>query len=97
MFFVPLLGGLYWKRGNTTAAVLSMLGGLSTFVVTTQWLPEAALGMDPSVVSVLTSALLFVLGAYAGPGPREDVLIKFWGRNQDVQKVLARQHGSAVV
>jgi sodium/pantothenate symporter len=93
MFFVPLLGGLYWRRANTTAAILSMLGGLTTFVVTTQWLPEAALGMDPNVVAVCVSAVLFTLGAFVGPPPSQDVLIKFWGTNRDVQRVLAREGG----
>jgi sodium/pantothenate symporter len=96
MFFVPLLGGLYWKRGNATAALLAMVGGLTTFVVTTQWLPDAALGMDPSVVSVLMSALLFVVGAYAGPRPRQEVLIKFWGTGRDVRRVLERERAHAL-
>jgi sodium/pantothenate symporter len=96
MFFVPLLGGLYWKRGNATAALLSMVGGLTTFIVTTQWVPEAALGMDPSVVSLLTSALLYVLGAYVGPEPRREVLIKFWGTGRDVRRVLEHERGRAV-
>lgn len=90
MFFIPLLGGLYWRRANTTAAVLAMVGGLATYIVTTQWLTAATFGMDPTVVSVVTSGLLFVVGTYVGPPPREEVVIKFWGRNEDVQRVLAR-------
>lgn len=96
MFFVPLVGGLYWKRGNVTAALLSMVGGLTTFVVTTQWVPDAALDMDPAVVSLLMSAALYALGAYVGPAPRREVVIKFWGTGRDVRRVLEHERRRAV-
>lgn len=95
MFFVPLLAGLYWKRGNTLGAVLSMAGGLATYIVATQWLPALALGMEPVVVSLLVSGACYLVGTYVGPEPPEDVVIKFWGSHQDVQRVLARRSGSA--
>jgi sodium/pantothenate symporter len=95
MFFVPVLAGLYWRRGNTTGAILAMTGGLVTFVAANEWLPGIALGMDPVVVSVCVSGLLYLVGVLAGPAPPEHVVVKFWGRNADVQRVLARQRGEA--
>ncbi|MQA88227.1 MAG: sodium/pantothenate symporter [Streptosporangiales bacterium] len=88
MFFVPLLAGVYWKRGNTLAAILSMAGGLVFYMLGTQWAPALALGMDPVVTSLAVSAALYVFGAYVGPPPREEVLIRFWGTYRDVTRVL---------
>ena len=31
-FFWPLIGGLYWKRGNSAACIASIICGVSTFV-----------------------------------------------------------------
>ncbi|MGH3423716.1 MAG: hypothetical protein ACRDO8_03240 [Nocardioidaceae bacterium] len=53
------------------------------------------MGMDPTVVSVLVSGLLFVVGTYLGRPPRQEVLIKFWGTNKDVQRMLEREVAGA--
>lgn len=31
-FFWPLIGGLYWKKGNSTCCIVSILVGLATFI-----------------------------------------------------------------
>lgn len=95
MFFVPMLAGLYWKRGNTLAAILAMAGGLVTYIVATQWFTPLALGMQPAVVATLASGLLYLVGTYVGRPPAEETIIKFWGSQRDVQDVLARQNERA--
>lgn len=91
MFFIPLLAGLYWKRGNALAGILGMAGGLVAYVVATQWFSPLALDMQPAVVATITSGVFYLVGAYLGPPPSQDTIIKFWGTNRDVQRIFASQ------
>lgn len=91
--FIPLVAGLYWKRGNATGTVLGMVGGVGWFVAVQEWFPSLAMGMDPVVGAVMLSGLLYVAGAYVGPRPSRDALVKFWGTNDAVREVLERSRG----
>lgn len=91
VILVPLVAGMYWKRGNTTGCVASMIGGMGWYVVVQQWVPSLALGMDPVVGAVAVSAILYVAGAYFGRPPSRDAVAKFWGTNEVVQEVLRRE------
>lgn len=89
--FWPLLLGLYWKRGNTLGATLSVIGGLGTYLLSAGPLPQASLGMDPLVVSLTASGVLYVVGTYAGRPPSRDIIAKFWGTEREVARVLAAE------
>lgn len=91
IFFVPLVVGLYWRRANKTGAILGMTGGLIYYMVATQWVPQLTLGMQSVVMALVVSAVLFVIGSYAGPPPPQRVVIKFWGTYRDVLRVTARE------
>ncbi|MGH3097256.1 MAG: sodium/pantothenate symporter [Streptosporangiales bacterium] len=88
LFFIPLLVGLYWRRGSTLGAICGMVGGLVYYILATQWLPQLALGMQSVVMSLVVSAVLYVIGSYVSGPPPQRILIKFWGTSQDVNRVL---------
>ena len=87
---MPLLFGLYWKRGNTLGAILGMFGGFAWYAVTTQWVPQLALGLFPIATSAAVAIALYVLGSYIGPPPRRDILVKVWGTQEEIDRVMAR-------
>jgi SSS family solute:Na+ symporter len=66
---VPLAAGLYWKRANTTGAVLSVVFGLFSWGVAEMFASSAA--VPPQFVGLAFSALGMVLGAAV---PRERTL-----------------------
>ncbi|MGH3097692.1 MAG: sodium/pantothenate symporter [Streptosporangiales bacterium] len=86
VYFVPLLFGLYWKRGNTLGAILGMVGGLGWYAVATQLAPSIALGMFPIATSAAVAIVLYVLGSYLGRPPRTAVLVKFWGTQEEIDR-----------
>ncbi len=58
--FVPILGGLYWKRATSLGALISMITG--GVVTTTLTLFEINyLGFDPNAYGILAAAVVFVL------------------------------------
>ncbi|HPM31301.1 MAG TPA: sodium:solute symporter, partial [Chryseolinea sp.] len=67
--FVPLVMGLYWKRANTTGALLSMVLGIVTWIIfeiyETSW---------PSLIpATLVSLAGMVVGSLARPMKTETV------------------------
>ncbi len=66
---VPLAAGLYWRRANTTGAVLSVVFGLFSWGVAEMFASSAT--VPPQFVGLAFSALGMVLGAAV---PRERTL-----------------------
>ena len=64
-FFCPILFGLYWKRANSTACVLSAVCGVISFVLMTS-LNVTICGVTPIVPSILISMATFIVGGYIG-------------------------------
>lgn len=89
VLFVPLIGGLYAKRGNALGAVLAMVGGGGWYVVANEWVPELALGMFPIASSFGVAVLGYLLGAAIGGPPRREVLVKFWGTQAEIDRLSA--------
>lgn len=60
---VPVIGGLFWKKANATAAFWAMLLGGSTTVLVTLLVPEKRmpLGLDANIYGILLSFIVFVL------------------------------------
>jgi sodium/pantothenate symporter len=87
VFFLPLVLGLYWRRGNTLGAILAMVGGMTWYVVATQWVPAMAFGVFPIIPSTVLAILLYVAGAYVGPSPKREVLVKFWGTQAEIDRL----------
>lgn len=86
-FFVPLVMGLYWKRGNALGAGLAMAGGIGWYALANEWVPELALGMFPIATSAAVALALYLIGSYVGPPPRREVLVKFWGTQAEIDRL----------
>lgn len=62
--FVPLVAGLYWKRGTAQGALVSMLAGMGTWILF-EWLVETEI---PSLIfGLLASILGMIMGSLWGP------------------------------
>ena len=84
LLFVPIIGGLYWRRGNALGATLAMFGGAAWYLTANEWVPGLALGMFPIATSSVVAFALYLLGSYLGPPPRHEVLVKFWGSQRAI-------------
>lgn len=75
-FFWPLIGGLYWKRGNSAACIASIICGVSTFVFF-NLNKIAPFGIHEIVLGLLAGgAAYFIVGMLNGNEPDADVLEK---------------------
>ncbi len=61
--FVPLIGGLYWKRATSFGAILSMVMGMSVWLGTLWFLPEIPEGQEPTTVLMAITPMLWGFGA----------------------------------
>lgn len=66
---VPILGALFWKKRNPTAAFVAMLVGGSTTVGMTLLIPteEMPLGLDANVFGILAAFIIFATISYVMP------------------------------
>ena len=75
-FFWPLIGGLYWKRGNAAACIASIICGVSTFVFF-NLNKIAPFGIHEIVLGLLAGGIAyFVVGMLNKNDPEPDVLEK---------------------
>jgi SSS family transporter len=61
--FVPLVMGLYWKRASTQGALLSVIGGLASWLLMEQIVDESI--WPPQLVGLLVSFAGMVVGSLA--------------------------------
>lgn len=61
VFFLPLYGGVFWKKATRNGALLSMIAGLSSMLVLifSKWHSNSTFGINPALISVLIAALVF--------------------------------------
>jgi solute:Na+ symporter, SSS family len=67
--FVPVIGGMYWKRSTPTAAFWAMLlgGGSTLLLILTSY--ELPYQLDANIAGISISALSFILLSYLTPRP----------------------------
>ena len=65
--FVPLAGGIYWKRANNPGAILSAVSGLVAWLAADAFAPDAL--MPPSLVGLGASFVGLVAGSLASGVP----------------------------
>lgn len=75
-FFVPVVGGILWRRGTREGAVTAMLGGSAA---TALWKLFGDPTVDPVVSGFLVSALLYVGISLATSPPPRDALEPYFG------------------
>lgn len=88
--FVPLVLGLYWKRGNALGAVLALVGGMAYFLVASNVSEALAFGMMPVAPAAVCAVVLYVAAGYLGPPPPRRVLVKFWGTQDAIDELTAQ-------
>jgi len=64
VFLCPIVLGLYWRKGNSTGAIASIVIGVSTFITLTALKPAMG-GVHAIVPTTLASLAAFVIGSYA--------------------------------
>lgn len=76
-FFCPIIFGLYWKKANATACIVSAVCGVASFILMTTY-GVSILGTSPIVPSILVSVATFVIGAYVGKSTDQKTLDTFF-------------------
>lgn len=91
VLFTPLIGGLYWKRGNATGVLLGTVVGLGWYILVNDYVPDLALGMFPIATSFVLGAVGFAVGSYVGKAPRPEVIVKFWGTQAEIDRLVPHE------
>jgi Na+/proline symporter len=66
--FIPVVVGLNWRRATRAAAIASMLGGMITCLVWSQFGSPYFIGLDPAEAGVLVSAaMMFSVSLLTSP------------------------------
>jgi sodium/pantothenate symporter len=87
--FIPLVAGLYWKRANATAAILGMVGGMGGYIAFRAFVPTFPI--DPLPITLAISGALYLVGAYLGPPSRREALVKFWGTQEEIDRIVGAE------
>ncbi len=78
--FGPILLGMFWKRGNRWGAIASISWGMIIYGLANTIFPQIGLwGTHPSLVSVVTALIVYVVVSLATPPPSGEVVQMFWG------------------
>lgn len=76
VFLWPLVLGLYWRRGNATGAIASILTGVTAFVWLTIAKPDMG-GVHAIVPTTLLALVMFVAGSLVGRPSGQEVDVLF--------------------
>lgn len=77
-FLWPIILGLYWKRANSSGAIVSTIVGISTYVLFSKiWVRP--FGMHTIVFPLILSFLSFVIISRITKEPDDEVIENFWG------------------
>ena len=76
-FFMPVLGGLYWKRATKEGAISSMIGGM---LVCALWKLFGSPGIDPVVPGFICSGILLVVVSYLTPPPPDTAIQPYFSK-----------------
>ena len=76
-FLCPILFGLYWKKANSTGAILSMFTGVCSFICLS-YANIKIEGTHQILPAMLISVIFFILGSYIGPAEPKEKLKYFF-------------------
>ena len=68
-FFVPVVGGVIWRRANKQGAIAAMIGGVTTSIL---WEALGDPGIEPILPGFVVALVLFVLVALVYPAPQSE-------------------------
>lgn len=69
VFFLPLYGGMFWKKATRNGAVYSIIAGLSTMIISivVRWNNQSVFDVNPALISVIVAGIVFFgIGWYEG-------------------------------
>ncbi len=79
----PIVGGMYWKRGNGWGALAAICTGMTLYVLAYTVLPQIGVwGLHPSLPCTALAAVVYVVVSLATPPPPADIVQTFWGRSE---------------
>lgn len=76
-FFCPIIFGLYWKKANATASIMSALFGVSSFILFSV-MKLSIWGTTAIVPAIMVSVITFIIGAYIGKENDRETLELFF-------------------
>ncbi len=80
--FAPILLGMFWKRGNKWGTAASIIWGMVIYALGNTVAPQVGLfGTHPSLVSVVSAVIVYVVVSLLTPRPQEEVARTFWGKS----------------
>ncbi|MBC7331088.1 MAG: sodium/panthothenate symporter [Synergistetes bacterium] len=77
-FFWLIILGLYWKRANAPGAIASIIVGVMSFILLSQYW-KRPFGTHPIVLTLLLGLFAFVVVSLITKPPKEETIRKFWG------------------
>lgn len=77
-FFWLIILGLYWKRANAPGAIASIIVGVTSFILLSQYW-KRPFGTHPIVLTLLLGLVAFVIFSLLTKPPKEETIRKFWG------------------
>jgi hypothetical protein len=69
--------------------ILGMVGGMGGYICFRALAPEFPI--DPLPITLAISGVLYLIGAYLGPPPRREALVKFWGTQEEIERIVGAQ------
>ena len=72
--FIPVIAAIFFKRKNSWAALISMLGGGTTTLVLIILNTTLPLGLDPILFGLLVSLLAYLSLVYILPRPKNQLI-----------------------
>ena len=88
-YFVPIVGALYWRRGNAKGAVWSFILGGGSFLL--MWILEMAgawtAPIDKVIIGLVISFAAYIIGSLATKEPTPNQLVAFF--REDAEKYIA--------
>lgn len=80
-FIWPIVMGLYWKKGNAYGALASIIVGVSTYIIFSNYFPEL-FGMHSVVIPIILSFISYVAASLATQNvnvtQQREIVSKFW-------------------
>ncbi|THE11093.1 sodium/panthothenate symporter [Bacillus timonensis] len=80
-FIWPIIMGLYWKKGNAYGALASIIIGVSTYIIFSNYFPNL-LGMHSVVIPIVLSFVGYVVASLITQNihinQQREIVTKFW-------------------
>ncbi len=96
-YVVPIVGALYWRRGNTPGALTALILGGGSYIVLYIGANYAGwnVPLDPVVIGLCLSIVSYIVVSLLTPAPKTTQLLGFF--EQDAAKYISDWKASGVI